>query len=77
MVGEAEVVVAGQVDDFPAIVVADGGLLVVENTELEMGAFGAEFIEDGGKVGKLRAARDGFSHDNAPQTNKDSAEGGF
>ena len=45
VVGEAEIVVAGQVDDFAAVVVADGGLLVVEHAEPEVGAFGAEFVE--------------------------------
>ena len=46
VVGQAQVVVAGQVDDFAPVVVADRGLLVVEDAELEVGALGAEFVED-------------------------------
>ena len=38
VVAEAEVVVGGEVDDLLAVVVADGGLLVVENAQLEVGA---------------------------------------
>ncbi len=60
VVGEAEIVVAGQVDHLPAVVVAHRGLLVVEHPQFEMRAFGAQFVERGGQVaelgtGKLRA----------------------
>ena len=67
MIGEAEIVVAGQVDDFAAVVMADRGLLVVENAKLEVGALGAEVIEDLGQMGKLRASRC-LGHRNAPQS---------
>ena len=40
----------------------DGGLLVIQNAEPEVRAFGAEFIEGGGQVGKLRAYG-GLGHD--------------
>ena len=55
VVAEAEVVIRGEVDDLAAVVVADGALLVVEDTESEVGAAGAEVVEDGGQVGELRA----------------------
>ena len=51
MVAEAEIVIAGEVDDLAAVVVADGGLLVVQNAEAEVGAAGLELIELGGEVG--------------------------
>ena len=38
VVGQAEVVVAGQVDDLAAVVMADRSLLVVEDAKLEIGA---------------------------------------
>src|ERR1039458_10377407 len=44
VIGQAQVVVAGQVNHLAAIVVAHRGLLVVEDTELEIGTFGAEFV---------------------------------
>ena len=66
MVGQAQVIVAGQVDDLLAVVVADGGLLVVENAQLEMRALGAQFVHGGGQVGKLRAGS-GLGHGGKPQ----------
>ena len=54
MVGQAKVVVAGQVDDLAAVVVAHRGLLIVEHAELEVRALGAEFVENrrsGGQAG--------------------------
>ncbi len=66
VVGQAQVVVAGQVDDLAAVVVADRGLLVVEDAELEAGAFGAEFVENCGQMGQLGARR-GLSHGYLPQ----------
>ena len=54
VVGQAEIVVAGEVDDLFAVVVADRGLLVVEHAQLEVGALGAEVVEHGGEIGKLR-----------------------
>ena len=51
MIAEAEVVIAGEVDDLAAVVVADGGLFVVKDAEAEMGAAGAELVELGGEVG--------------------------
>ena len=67
MVGQAQVVVAGQVDDLAAVVVAHRGLLVVEDAELEVGALGAQFVEHGGQMGKL-GARSGLCHGDSPQT---------
>ena len=61
MICEAEVVVAGEVDDLPAVVVANRRLLVVENAQFEVGALGAQFVESRGQVGELRA-RCGRSH---------------
>jgi hypothetical protein len=60
VVGEAQIVVAGQVDHLPAVVVAHGGLLVVENPQFEMRSLGAQFVKRGRQVaelgtGKLRA----------------------
>ena len=56
VVAEAEVVVAGEVDDLFAVVVADGGLGVVEDAEPEEGSALAEVLQLGGEVGELRAA---------------------
>ncbi len=56
VVGEAEVVVAGEVDHFAAVVVADRRLLIVEDAQLEMGALGAQVVECGREIGKLRGA---------------------
>ena len=53
MVAEAEIVVAGEVDDLFAVVGADGGLLIVEDAEAEVGAAGAQIIKGGGEVGHL------------------------
>jgi len=53
VIGQAQIVVAGQVDDLFAVVVADRGLLVVEDAQLEVGAIGAQLVERGGQVGKL------------------------
>src|ERR1017187_2000120 len=50
VIGQAQVVVAGQVNHLAAVVVAHRGLLVVEDAELEIGTFGAEFIENCGQV---------------------------
>jgi len=61
MVGQAEVVVAGQVDHLLAVVVANRRLLVVEDAQFEVGSLGAQFVERGGQVGKLGAGR-GLAH---------------
>ena len=53
MIAEAEVIVAGEVDDLLAIVSADGALLVVEHAQLEEGSALPEVAELGGEVGKL------------------------
>jgi hypothetical protein len=66
MVGQAKVVVAGQVDDLFAVVVAHRRLLVVENAQFEMGSVGAQFIQDSGQMGKL-GALSGLSHGKDPQ----------
>ena len=55
VIAEAEVVVAGEVDDATAVVVADGGLFVVEHAEVEEGAAAAEVVELGGEVRELGA----------------------
>ena len=55
VIAETEVVVGGEIDDTLAVVGADGGLLVVEHTELEEGAALAEVVELGGEMGKLGA----------------------
>ena len=55
MVGQAQVVVAGQVDHLFAVVVANRRLLVVEHAQLEVRALGAQFVEHGGQMGKLGA----------------------
>jgi hypothetical protein len=55
VVAEAEIVVAGEIDDALAVVGADGRLLVVEDAELEVGAALAEVFKLGGEVGELRA----------------------
>ena len=73
MVGQAEVVVAGQVDDLAAVVVANRRLLVVEHAELEVGALGAKVVEDLGQMGKL-GARSSFCHGDITYPQKHSAE---
>ena len=55
VVAEAEVVVDGEVDDLLAVVGADGGLLVVEHAQFEVGAALRELVELGGEVGELGA----------------------
>ena len=59
VVGQPQVVVAGQVDHLLAVVVADGGLLVVEDAQVEVSALGFEFVQGCGQVGKLRAGSGG------------------
>ena len=66
MVGKAKVVVAGQVHDFAAVIVAHRGLLIVENAELEIGALGAQFVEGWGQVGELGASSS-LGHGYVPQ----------
>ena len=61
VVGQPEVVVAGQVDDFAAIVVAHRGLLIVQDAKLEMRALGAKLVENLGQMRKL-GARSNFCH---------------
>ena len=53
VVAEAEVVVAGEVDDLAAVIGADGGLRVFKLAELEEGAGLAEVVELGGEVSEL------------------------
>jgi hypothetical protein len=67
MVGKSQVVVAGQVDNLFAVVMAYRGLLIVENPEMEVSALGTKFIEDCGKVGEL-GTRVSLSHGDTPQT---------
>ena len=55
MVRQTEIVIAGEVDDLAAVVVAYGGLLVFEDPEIEMGAFGAKFIENCGQMSEVGA----------------------
>ena len=50
--GQAEIIVGGEVDDLLAVESADGGLLVVEHAQLEVRAFGLEFVELVGEVGE-------------------------
>ncbi len=75
VVCEAQVVVAGQVDDLAAVVVAHRGLLVVEDAELEVGAFGAKFVESCGEMGEL-GARGSLIHGDAPQRRSITPRGG-
>src|SRR5208282_54607 len=58
--------VAGEVDDFAPVVVADRGLLVIEDAQLEVCAFGAQVVECGGEVSELWA-RGSLRHGVAPQ----------
>jgi len=55
IVAEAEVVVGREVDDALAVVGADGGLLVVEHTQLEECSLYTQGVELGSEMGKLRA----------------------
>ena len=57
MVAEAKVIVGGKVDDSLAVVGADGGLLIVELAQFEVGSALAEIIELGGEMGELGAFR--------------------
>jgi len=52
MRGEAEIIVGGEIDDFLAVEAADGGLLVFEHAQAEVGAFGLEIVELVGQVGE-------------------------
>jgi len=56
VIGQAQIVVAGQVDD-PVCrrKWQTEGLLVVEDAQLEVGAIGAQLRRRGGQVGKLGA----------------------
>ena len=61
---------------------ADGSLLIVEDAQAEVGAFGAELVERGGKMGKLRARGSrsrglvrGLVQGRCTSKEKDSAEG--
>ena len=65
VVGQAEIVVAGQVDHLAAVVVANRRLLVVEHAEIEVRALGAQLVKNGGQVCKLGAGC-GFCHGGAP-----------
>ena len=51
MSSQPQIIVRGQVDDFLAVERADGGLLVIEHAQLEVRAFGLEFVE---LVGEIR-----------------------
>ena len=62
MFTEAEVVVAGEIDDLLAVVRADGALLVVEHAQLEEGSALPEVFELGGEVGKLGTRRGSGGH---------------
>jgi hypothetical protein len=59
VIRQAEIVVAGEVDDLLAVVMADRGLLIVEDAQAEVGAFLLEAIEDIGQIGELRTRRGG------------------
>jgi len=65
VVGKAEIVVTGQVDDLVPVVVANRCLLVVEDAELEVRALGSQVFKRGGEMGKLWAL-DELSHVDAP-----------
>ena len=52
MRGQAEIIVGGEVDDLLAVEGADRGLLVVEHAQLEVRAFGLEFVELVGEIGE-------------------------
>ena len=55
MVGQPQVVVAGQVDHQLAVVVAYRRLLVVQDAQLEVRPFGPQLVKNGSQVGKLGA----------------------
>ena len=69
VVGQAQIIVAGQVDHLLAVVVAHRRLLIVEDAQFEVGALGAQFVERGGQVGKLGAGS-GVVHRYAPQSKR-------
>ena len=50
VVGEAEIVVAGEVDDLAAVIMAYRRLLVVEDAKFEVGSFFAKIVEGGGEM---------------------------
>ena len=50
-----------------AVVVADGGLLVVEHAELEVGALGFQVVELGGQVLKLGTLGERGGHNRWPR----------
>src|ERR1700746_207522 len=54
MVAEAEVVIGGEIDDALAIVGTDGGLLVVQLAQFEVGSALTEVVKLGCEVGELR-----------------------
>ncbi len=64
VVAEAEIVVGGEVDDSLAVVGADGGLLVVEYAQFEVGAALTEVVELGGEMGELGASGGRGGHEN-------------
>ena len=61
VVGQAQIVVAGQVDDLAAVVVAHRRLLIVEHAQIEVRALGAQLVEHGSQMCKLGAWRS-FCH---------------
>ncbi len=65
VVGQAKIVVAGQVDDLAAVVVADRRLLVIEHAEIEVRTLSAQLVEHGSEMSELGAWRS-FCHSNAP-----------
>ena len=56
MVGQAQIVVAGQVDHLAPVVVAHRRLLIVENAQFEVRSLRAQIVERGGQMGKLGAS---------------------
>ena len=52
MRGQSEIIVRGEIDDFLAVERADRRLLVVEHAQLEVRAFGLEFVELVGEIRK-------------------------
>jgi hypothetical protein len=75
VIGEAEIVVAGEIDDFTTVIVAHGRLLIIEDAQLEVGSPGAQVIKNVGQIGKLGTSS-GLRHSKSPQPEKDSAFGG-
>ncbi len=70
MVAEAEVVIAGEVDDLLAVVGTHGALLVVEYAQLEEGSALLQVIELRGEMSKLRTrgGSGGHRHNRKPFT---------